>query len=114
MNNLQITVRYQIHDGQLAEFKKLAQECLSIVKAKDKDTLQYDWYFDETQSECVLREAYPDSNALLAHLVNIGELFGKLAALGDFSAEVYGQPSDELLSATKGLNIKGYVFYQGL
>lgn len=114
MNNLQITARYQIHDGQLAEFKKLAQECLSIVKAKDKDTLQYDWYFDEAQSECVLREAYPDSNALLAHLGNIGELFGKLIALGDFSAEVYGQPSDELLKATTGLNIKVYTFYQGL
>ncbi|MCY7351840.1 MAG: hypothetical protein LH606_14440, partial [Cytophagaceae bacterium] len=64
--------------------------------------------------ECVLRETYPDSNALLAHLGNIGELFGKLVALGDFSAEVYGQPSEELLQATSGLNIKVYTFYQGI
>jgi len=72
------------------------------------------WYFDESQKECVLRETYPDSNALLTHLGNIGELFGKLVALGDFSAEVYGQPSEELLQATTGLNIKVYTFFQGI
>ena len=114
MKNLQITARYQIHDGHLAEFKKLANECLAIVKAKDQDTLQFDWYFDESQSECVLRETYPDSNALLSHLGNVGELFGKLISLGDFSAEVYGHPSDELIKATSGLKIKVYNYYQGL
>ena len=88
MNNLQITARYQIHNGKLEEFKKIVLKCHSIVKEKDKDTLQYDWYFDESQTECVLRETYPDSKALLTHLANIGELFGKLTALGQFSAEV--------------------------
>ena len=58
MSNLQITARYQIPSGNLAEFKKIAKECHSIVKGKDKDTLQYDWYFDESQTECVLRETY--------------------------------------------------------
>ena len=114
MNNLQITARFQIHSGKLAEFKKTAEECHSVVKAKDKDTLQFNWYFDESQTECVLRETYPDSNALLAHLGNIGGLFGELVALGQFSAEVYGQPSEELLQATKGLDIKVYSFFQGL
>lgn len=114
MGNLQITARFQIHNGQLDEFKVLAEECLSRVKAKEKDTLQYDWYFDDEQTECVLRETYPDSNALLAHIGNIGELLGELLALGDFSAEVYGQPSDELLNAVSGLKIKAYTFYQGL
>ena len=114
MENLQITARYQIYNGNLAAFKKIAEECLSIVKAKDKDTLQYDWYIDESQTECVLRETYPDSDALLSHLGNIGDLFGKLVALGDFSAEIYGQPSEELLKVTSGLNIKIYNFYQGI
>lgn len=114
MNNLQITARFQIHDGKLTDFKKLAEECLSIVKAKDKDRLQYDWYFDSAQTECVLREAYPDSNALLTHLGNIGEVFGKLLAVGDFSAEVYGQPSEELQKAISSLKIKSYTYYQGM
>jgi quinol monooxygenase YgiN len=114
MSNLEITARLKIHNGQLEEFKKLAEECLSLVKAKDKDTLQYDWYFDEKQTECVVRETYPDSNALLAHIGNLGEVFGKLLALGDFSLEIYGQPSDELLKALSGLKFKVYNFFQGL
>jgi quinol monooxygenase YgiN len=114
MNNLVTVARFQIHTGKLAEFKKVAEECNSITKEKDKDTLQYDWYFDEAQTECVVRETYPDSNALLTHLANIGDLFGKLASLGTFSGEIYGQPSQELLQATTGLNIKVYSFFQGL
>jgi quinol monooxygenase YgiN len=114
MSNLQITARYKIYSGKLEEFKRIAEECHSIVKEKDRDTLQYDWYVGESPTECVLRETYPDSNALLAHLGNIGDLFGKLVALGDFSAEVYGEPSQELLDATAGLNIRVYSYFQGL
>ncbi len=114
MNNLQVTARFRIHDGKLEEFKSFAEECLSIVKEKDKDTLQYDWFFSEDQTECHLRETYPDSNALLAHLQNIGDIFGKLLSLGDFYAEVYGNPSEQLLKATAGLHVKVYSFYQGI
>jgi len=114
MNNLQVTARFTIQNGKFDEFRNTAKECLSIVKERDKDTLQYNWYFSEDQRECHLRETYPDSNALLAHLGNIGDLFGKLLALGDFYAEIYGEPSQELLKATAGLHLKVYSFFQGL
>jgi viroplasmin and RNaseH domain-containing protein len=52
-NNLQVTARYKIHSGKVEEFKKVAEECLTIVKEKDRDTLQYDWYFNEEQTECI-------------------------------------------------------------
>lgn len=114
MDNLQISARFTIHDGNLEKFKRLAGECLSIVREKDQNTLQYDWFFDENQKECVLREKYTDSNALLAHLGNIGELFGELLQLADFTGEIYGNPSKELLEATAHLNTKVYTYYQGL
>lgn len=114
MSNLQITARFKIHNGKLEEFRKVADQCLYVVKEKDNQTLQYDWYFDERQTECVVREAYPDSDALLAHLANIGGLFGQLLALGDLNAEVYGKPSEALMNATKGLPIQVYSLYKGL
>lgn len=55
MSNLKISARFQIHSGKLAEIKKIAEECHAVVKAKDNDTLQYDWYFDQSQTECVVR-----------------------------------------------------------
>lgn len=114
MSNLYLSARYQIHDGKLEEFKKLAKEGLAVVKAKDENILQYDWYFDQEQTECVFRERYSDSNALLAHIGNLGDLLGKFFSLGEFSAEIYGHPSEELIKATSGLKIKVYTFYQGL
>jgi quinol monooxygenase YgiN len=113
MSKLQITSRWRIHDGKLDEFKKEAERCLSIVKEKDKDTLVFDWYFSEDQTEYVVIETYPDSNALLAHLGNLGDLFGRLLQVADFQSEIYGSPSAELINATKGLKIKVYTFYQG-
>ena len=113
MNNLQITARWRIHDGKLDEYKKLAEQCLAITKEKDKETLQFDWYFNQDQTECVVREKYPDSNALLVHISNLGELLGNLFQVGDLDVEIYGNPSQELLNATTGINKKVYSFYQG-
>ena len=112
MPNLQITARHRVHHGKLDEFKKATEQCLSLVKEKDKDTLQFDCYFSEDQSECVFRETYPDSNALIAHIGNIGEAFGKQLQLADFEAEIYGSPSQELLNAIAGLKVKIYSPFQ--
>lgn len=114
MKNLQITANFIIHNGQLEAFKEVAEECMSIVTEKDHDTLQYDWYFNQDQTESFVRETYKDSNALLAHIDNLGDTFGKLLAVSDFSVEIYGNPSDELMNEIEGANVKVYPYFQGL
>ena len=76
--------------------------------------LQYDWFFSEDQTEFVVRERYTDSNAVFAHLANLGDLFGKILQVSDFSVEVYGNASQDLRDATASMNSKFYSFYQGL
>jgi len=79
MENIQLTARFLIHEGKEEEFKSLANQCLNIVHEKEKDTtLQYDWYFNASANECVVRETYTDSNAILIHIGNLGELLGQL------------------------------------
>ena len=114
MNNLQLTARLKIHEGKLEEFKELAKQALHAVKEKEAGALQYDFFFNPEQTECVVRERYADSNAVLAHLANVGSILGKALEMSDFSLEVYGEPSEELKSATASLNPKIYSFYQGL
>ena len=114
MKTLQLTSRYQIHDGKLSAFKQLASKCIALSQQNEPNILQYDWFFNHDQSECVLREAFTDSDALLAHITNLGDVLGDILALGDFSAEIYGSPSEELMQAVAGLNVKVYTFYQGL
>ncbi len=115
MKKIQLTAKFKIHQGKLEEFKKIADECIEIIKEKEagKGALQYDWFFSPDQSECVVRETYIDSNAVLTHMGNIGEPIGRMFGISDFSLEVYGNPTEELQKAAAGLGPKVYLFYHG-
>jgi quinol monooxygenase YgiN len=108
MTKLKVVARLKIHDGKLEAFKGLANECIRIVKEKDQGTLQYDWFLNEDQTECVVLERYQDSNAVMDHMANLGETMGQLFSVGDFSAEIFGNPSEELLKAGEGLDVVVY------
>jgi quinol monooxygenase YgiN len=65
MNELQVTARIRIHDGKLDDFKNAAERCVTSVREKDTGTLQYDWFFNDDETECVVRERYRDSDAVI-------------------------------------------------
>ena len=111
MTELKVVARLKIHDGKLDDFNALAAECRRIVKEKDQGTLQYDWFLNDDQTECVVLERYQNSEALIDHMSNLGETLGQLFSTGDFSAEVFGSPSTEVLNASEGLE---FVFYKEL
>jgi len=85
-----------------------------LQKKKIKTTLQYVWFFNDDQTECVARERYTNSNAIFAHLANPGDFLEKILRVSDFSVEVYGDLSKELMEATIALKPKVYSFFQGL
>lgn len=114
MKKIQITAKFKIQTGKLETFKKIAAECVVKVKANEKDALQYDLFINPEQTEIVVRETYTDSNAVLAHLQNVGELLGQLLTMSDFEGEIYGNMSEELKHALAGMNIKVYSFFRGL
>ena len=116
MKEIQITAKFKIHKGKVEEFKKIATQCVIKVKANEegKGALQYDWFFSPDEKECIVREIYTDSNAVLAHMGNVGEQLGQLLGMSDFDLEVYGNPSEELQQAAAALNPKVYSFYQGM
>ena len=89
--------RFRLHEGKLEEFKRLSAQAKEIVKTKDTGTLQYDLYFNDDESECVMIERFKDSASLIEHAANIGDLAGKVLATVDVvHGEVLGEPSDEL------------------
>ena len=108
ISELKVVARLKIHEGKLDEFKALSKECQSIVKEKDQGTLQYEWFLNQDQTECVVHERYLDSNALMDHMGNLGDTLGQLLSVSSFSGEVFGKPSEELINATQGLDIVVY------
>jgi quinol monooxygenase YgiN len=91
--------RFRIHEGKLEEFKRLSAQAMEIVQTKDSGTLQYDTFFNDDQSECVVIERYRDSEAAIEHAANLGDLFGPiLETVSVVHGELLGEPSPELRS----------------
>jgi quinol monooxygenase YgiN len=88
--------RFKFHEGKLEEFKRLAAQCMEIVRTKDTGTLQYESYFSDDQSECIVLERYRDSEALVEHAAHLGDLTEAILATGSVSGELLGVPSAEL------------------
>ncbi|HEV8573056.1 MAG TPA: antibiotic biosynthesis monooxygenase [Actinomycetota bacterium] len=96
MSELQGIVRFKFHEGRLEEFKRLSAQAMEIVRTEDTGTLQYEIYFNDDQSECIALERFRDSEALIEHAANLGDLTEAILATGSVSGELLGEPSAEL------------------
>jgi quinol monooxygenase YgiN len=96
VSELQGIARFKFHEGKLEEFKRLSAQCMEIVRTKDTGTLQYEIYFNDDQSECMVLERYRDSEALIEHAAHIGDLMEVIVSTGSVSGELLGEPSAEL------------------
>jgi hypothetical protein len=114
VKQLQVTATFpRIPSDNLSEFKRMAGEALKLT-ADDSGVPQYDWFFNEDESKCVVRETYADSDAVLTHLGLIGDLLGRIIEFGGgVQIEVFGSPSDALVKATEALQPTIYSYFQG-
>jgi quinol monooxygenase YgiN len=88
--------RIKFHEGKLEEFKRLSTRAVEIARTMDTGTLQYDIYFNEDESECIVVERYKDSSALMEHAAHVGHLMESIFATGSASSEMLGEPTAEI------------------
>ena len=106
MNELLGIARFKFHEGKLEEYKRLSAKAMEIVRTKDTGTLQYDTYFNDDQSECMVIERYRDSEAAIEHAANLGHLFpAVLATVSVVHGELLGEPSTELRAKLAGSEV---------
>jgi quinol monooxygenase YgiN len=114
VSELQGIARLEIHEGKLEEFKRQSAQCMEIVRTKDTGTLQYESYFNDDQSECIVLERYRDSEALLEHFAHIGDLLEAIAATGSVSGELLGEPNAELRAKLAGSAVRLFTPFQSM
>ena len=85
----------QVSRGKVGEFKRLSAQAGEIVRTKDTGTLRYDVYFNDDQSECIVLERYRDTEALIEHLANLGDLGAAMLATSSVSGDLLGEPTSE-------------------
>ena len=98
--------RFKFHEGKREEYMRLSAQAMELVRANEPGTLQYDLYFNDDQSECMVIERYRDSEAAMAHAANLGDLFGAvLATVTVVHGELLGEPSPELRANLAGSEV---------
>ena len=102
MSELQGIARFTFHEGKVEEFKRLSAQAMDIVRTKDTGTLQYEIYVNDDQSEAIVLERYRDSEALMEHTANLGDLGAAILATGSVSGELLGEPSAKLRANLAG------------
>ena len=102
MTELLGIARFKFHEGKLDEFKRLSAEAMEIVRTKDSGTLQYDTYFNDDESECIVIERYRDSQAAIEHAANLSDLSeAVLAIVSVVHGELLGGPIARSLNSSR-------------
>jgi quinol monooxygenase YgiN len=114
VSELQGIARFKFHEGKLEEFKRLAAQCMEIVRTKDTGTLQHDVYFNDDQSECIVHERYRDSEALIEHAAHVGDLNEAILATGFVSGALLGEPSADLRAMMADSEVRLFTPYQSM
>jgi quinol monooxygenase YgiN len=96
--------RFKFREGELEQFKRLSAQLMEIVRSKDTGTVQYEIYFNDDQSECIVLERYRDSEALVEHAGHLGDLGRAIPGL--VSSELLGQPSDDVRAKLIGSGVR--------
>jgi quinol monooxygenase YgiN len=104
--------RFKFREGELEEFKRLSVQLMEIVRSKDTGTVQYEIYFNDDQTECIVLERYRDSEALVEHAWHIGDLGTAIPGL--VSSELLGRPSDDVRAKLIGSGVGLFTLFMSL
>jgi quinol monooxygenase YgiN len=99
MSRFEVRARLKVREGKLEEFKRQAAEMMRQTREKDTETLAYDWFLSNDGTECEVREAYLNADALVDHAFHVRDARDALYAESayDHRMAFYGEPSPRLI-----------------
>jgi quinol monooxygenase YgiN len=118
IGHLQVIARVKVRRGQLEGFKTQAAEILRLAQEKDTETLRYDWFLNEDETQCEVHEAYLREEGLIEHnqhVVAVRDAWFRDYAF-DHRMSVYGEISQHLsdLFTKHAGGVSKFSFVQGL
>lgn len=118
MSQFEVRARLKVREGKLEEFKRQAAEMMRQTREKDTGTLAYDWFLSKDGTQCEVREAYVDPDALVEHAFHVREARDALFAESayDHRMVLYGEPSPRLQELVDkiGVDVTYFTLLQAL
>ena len=114
MSKVYYIVEFNINEGHVDTFKKMAAGFISEVEASESGTVGYQWYLAEDGSRCLIKETFESSEALLVHLGNVGPNLPQLLEIAPLGRlEVFGPVSDTARGALDTLGAQYFSQFGG-
>jgi quinol monooxygenase YgiN len=112
MSRFEVRARLKVREGKLEEFKRQAAEMMRQTREKDTETLAYDWFLSNDGTECEVREAYVDADALVDHAFHVRDARDALYAESayDHRMAFYGEPSPRLMELVNKIGVDVTLF----
>jgi quinol monooxygenase YgiN len=108
------TVEFSIKPGQQDGFAAVSKECTEAVNANEPGMNAYQWYYNDDKSKCYVTEWHANSDSIMVHLQNVGEIPPKLFEFSEISRfEVFGNPGDTAREALAGLGARFFSYDHG-
>lgn len=70
-HSIHIRAEFTISEEKIKEYKKLIKEMSKLVEANEPETIDYQFYFDESETRCIVPETYRNPEAVFVHMDGI-------------------------------------------
>lgn len=112
MEQFEVRARLRVRPGQLEGFKRQAAEMMRLTRELDTGTLAYDWFLSSDGTQCEVREAYVNADALVQHAMNVRDaravMFAEFA--DDHRMTFFGEPSPALAALIERIGVDATQF----
>ena len=98
MGTLQVIARLKVRPGELEGFRTRVAEIIRLTREQDTQTLRYDWFHNEDETEFEVHEEYVGEEGLIEHNQHVVETRNALFRdhAFDHRMSVYGDISPYL------------------
>lgn len=94
-DTIRVHAVHAIAEGQADGFKELAATMIAKVEAGEPGYLSYELFLSDDESTCHIVGLLEDSEAVMAHLTNMGEMIGRFSELAPATRiGIFGDVSD--------------------
>jgi quinol monooxygenase YgiN len=104
---IRLIVHQTISPEGLGEFRRLAELGAANAQSAEPGTLGYEFFMDDSGTECYLNEYYADSKSFLTHFGNVRPILEQAMKVSDLAeVVVLGRPSPEAKAALDKIGAK--------
>lgn len=99
---LSFVLQVSVREGQLEPFGQVMQELVASTR-NETGAVNYEWFIDDSRTQCHICERYESDDAFLLHAQSFGVFAERfLACVEPVGLNVYGNPGEEVRAALAG------------